>query len=173
MSARLLPPRLTRRLLATLVLSLLLGAALYAIGVLRYSIPEAVLVALLGGAVLTLLPWVLSETGEGVKRAYWLSTTSQESMPPAAMDYRLLRLRRDLRDAVERDDRYDAVYPVLRELAAERLRSSHDIDLDAEPERARQVLEPQLWRYLSTPPTDTRRRSRSALHTAIEGIEKL
>jgi hypothetical protein len=35
------------------------------------------------------------------------------------------------------------------------------------------VVDPLLWRYLTTPPTDTRKRSRSALHTAIEGIEKL
>ena len=89
------------------------------------------------------------------------------------MDYRLVRIRRDLRDALERDDREDPVWPLLRDLAAERLRARHDIDLDADPEAARQVVDPLLWRYLTTPPTDARKRSRSALHTAIEGIEKL
>jgi len=84
-----------------------------------------------------------------------------------------VRLRRDLRDAVERDDRSDEIYPVLRGLAAERLRAHHQIDLDTEPERARQVVDADLWRYLTTPPTDTRKRSRTSLQTAIEGIENL
>lgn len=149
------------------------GALLYYIGSLPHTLPEAVLVVLLGTAALALTHRVLTRAGREVEPAYWVSTPHAESTPPAAMDYRLLRLRRDLRDALEREDRPDHIYPVVRELAAERLRTQHDIDLDQEPERARQVLPQGLASYLDAPPTDTRRRSRSTLHHAIEGIEKL
>ncbi|QFG67951.1 hypothetical protein [Ornithinimicrobium pratense] len=170
-------PRLWDRLRAAYLpfalLALGVGALLYYIGSLPHTLPAAVLVVLLGTAVLALIHRVLAQDGRGVEPAYWVSTPHAESTPPAAMDYRLLRLRRDLRDALEREDRPDHIYPVLRELTAERLRARHDIDLDDQPELARQVLSPGLIRYLDAPPTDTRRRSRSALHHAIEGIEKL
>lgn len=152
---------------------LLLGSLLFYVGSLRYSLPEAVAAVLLGALVISLVPWAITGTGHDAERAYWVSTPRLEAAPPAALDYRLVRLRRDLRDAIERDDRTDEVYPVLRGLAAERLRANHQIDLDTEPERARQVVDPHLWRYLSTPPTDTRKRSRTSLQTAIEGIENL
>lgn len=149
------------------------GALLYYIGALPHTVPETVLMVLLATAVLALIHRLLTRDGREVEPAYWVSTPHAESTPPAAMDYRLLRLRRDLRDALEREDRPDHIYPVLRELTAERLRARHDIDLDDQPELARQVLSPGLLKYLDTPPTDTRRRSRSSLHHAIEGIEKL
>lgn len=152
---------------------LLLGGLLFYVGSLRYSVPEAVAAVLLGALVLALVPWAVSGTGHDAERAFWVSTPRAEAAPPSALDYRLVRLRRDLRDAIERDDRTDEIYPVLRELAAERLRAHHQVDLDTEPERARQVVDPHLWRYLTTPPTDTRKRSRTSLQTAIEGIEKL
>lgn len=155
------------------VVALGVGTLLYYIGSLPHTVPEAALVVLLGTAVLALIYRVLSRAGREVEPAYWVSTPHAEALPPAAMDYRLLRLRRDLRDALEREDRPDHIYPVVRELAAECLRTQHDIDLDQEPERAREVLSPGLASYLDTPPTDTRRRSRSTLHHAIEGIEKL
>ncbi|RIK15178.1 MAG: hypothetical protein DCC50_08945 [Acidobacteria bacterium] len=157
--------------LAALVL--VAGGLAFYVGSLRYSVAEAVAVVLLGALVVSLAPWAIAQTGRRAERAYWVSTTRQEAAPPDALDYRLVRLRRDVRDAVERDDRADEIYPVLRGLAAERLRAHHGIDLDAEPERARAAVDEHLWRYLSTPPVDTRRRSRTALRTAIEGIEKL
>ncbi|MFK5689745.1 hypothetical protein ACI3EY_08750 [Ornithinimicrobium sp. LYQ92] len=164
---------LRRSLLPAGLVTLVVGGALYYIGSLAHSLPEAVLVVLLGGTVATLTLWVLARTGEEVDQAYWVSTPRQDAVPPSALDYRLVRLRRDLRDALERDDRADEIYPVIRELTAERLRARHDIDLDTQPELARTVLDPALRRYLDTPPTDTRRRSKSALHTAIEGVERL
>ncbi|AXH95900.1 hypothetical protein [Ornithinimicrobium avium] len=164
-------PRGGALLLAALVL--VAGGLAFYVGSLRYSVAEAVAVVLLGALVVALVPWVIAATGGSAERAYWVSTTRQEVAPPDALDYRLVRLRRDLRDAVERDDRTDEIYPVLRELAAERLRARHGIDLDAEPERARAAVDAHLWRYLTTPPVDTRKRSRTSLRTAIEGIEKL
>lgn len=169
----LIPPDQRAVVLPIAALVLAVGAGLYYIGSLRHSLLEVVLLVLLAAAVLMLLPWAITRTSNDAERAYWASTPRQESVPPAALDYRLVRLRRDLRDALERDDRTDPIHPLLREITAERLRSLHDIDLDTEPERARAVLDPNLWTYLTTAPTGTRRRSRTMLHTAIEGIEKL
>lgn len=160
-------------LVPALILVPAAGGLLWYVGSLPHSLPETVLVILLGGAAVTLTLTSVARIGEGVERAHWLSTPRTDAVPPAALDYRLLRLRRDLRDAVERDDRRDDVHAVVRELAAERLRARHDIDLDTQPERAEQLVGPALWHYLTHPPTDTRRRSRSALENAIDRIEKL
>lgn len=165
------PHRRLRGLLPTLALALVVGALLWYVGSLPHSVPEVVLVVALGAAVLTLSQRML--TGLHVERAHWVSAPRQDSVPPSALDGRLVRLRRDLRDALSREDRADEIHPLLRELTAERLRARHDIDLDAEPERARAALDPRLWTYLSRPPTDPRRRSRGTLEHAIEGIEKL
>lgn len=170
---RTLPRSLRRSLVPGLLISLGLGAGLWFIGSLPHTLPVAALVVLLGAAVAILVWWTLGRLGEDVEQPYWVSTPRQEAVPPDVMDYRLMRLRRDLRDALDRDDRPDEIYPVIRELAAERLRSLHDIDLDTQPEEAHAAMDDQLWRYLSTPPTDTRKRSKSTLHTAIEGVEKL
>lgn len=170
---RIVPPDQRATVIPTAIACLAIGAGLYYIGSLRHSVLEAALVVLLATMVIVLLPWALTRTSRYAERAYWVSTPRQESTPPAALDYRLVRLRRDLRDALERDDRGDVIQPLLREITAERLLAHHDIDLDAQPERARATLDPHLWTYLTTPPTGTRRRSRTLLHTAIEGIEKL
>ena len=168
-----LPRDLRRSLVPATIITLGLGAGLWFIGSLPYGLLPAVLVVLLGGTVATLTLYAVARLGEDVDQAYWVSTPRQEAVPPDVMDYRLVRLRRDLRDALERDDRGDDIYPVIRELAAERLRALHDIDLETHPEDAQRVMDPQLWRYLAAPPTDARKRSKSALHTAIEGVEKL
>lgn len=160
-------------ILPALVLVPIVGGLLWYVGSLPHSPPEVLLVILIGGVAVTLALTSVGRVGEGVERAHWVSTPRHEATPPSALDYRLLRLRRDLRDALERDDRPDQIHGVLRDLAAERLRTHHDIDLDAEPERAQKVVDARLWHYLTHPPTDTRRRSRSALENAIEGIEKL
>lgn len=168
-----LPRDLRRALLVGLLVAVAAGAGLWFIGSLRHALPAAILVVVLLGTVVTVIFWLMGRVGEDVEQPYWVSTPREESVAPDVLDYRLMRLRRDLRDALERDDRPDEIYPVIRELAAERLLAEHDIHLDAQPEAARAVLDEQLWSYLSTPPTDTRKRSKSALHTAIEGIEKL
>ena len=162
-----------RATLVPALVTLFVGGLLWYVGSLPYSLARVGVVVLLGGTVATLAISLLSRTGEGVERAYWVSTPRGEATAPAALDYRLLRLRRDLRDALERDDRTDGIYPVLRDLAAERLRAHHDIDLETEPERARAAMDNRLWHYLTHPPTDTRRRSRSSLQHAVEGIETL
>lgn len=168
-----LPHDVRTTVLSLAVLSLILGGVLWLIGSLRQEPWVAFLVVVLGALVASLAPWAISRTGGEAERAYWTSTPRQEAVAPTALDYRIVKIRRDLRDSLERDDRPDSIAPLLRELAAERLRAHHDIDLDAEPERAQAVMTPELWRYLNHPPGGTRRRHRSVLHTAIEGIEQL
>ncbi|MGC5583223.1 hypothetical protein ACQE98_03625 [Ornithinimicrobium sp. W1679] len=165
--------RLRRTLLGALAATLVVGSLLYLVGALPHSLPEVLAVVLLAGTVLGLLLAALRRTGDGVEPAWWASTPREEAIAPAAMDYRLVRLRRDLRDALERDDRPDTVHAVLHDLAAERLRALHGVDLAAQPDEARALTGPELWHYLTHPPTGTRRSSRGAVQTAIEGIEKL
>ena len=165
--------RLRRTLLSSVVAVLALGTLLYLVGALPHTLPEVVAVVLLAGAALGLLLAALRRTGHGVEPAWWASTPREEAIAPAALDYRLVRLRRDLRDALERDDRPDTVHAVLVDLAAERLRAHHGVDLTTQPEEARALAGPELWAYLTTPPSGTRRRSRGTLQTAVEGIEKL
>lgn len=160
-------------ILPALLLVPVVGGLLWYVGSLPHSLPEVLLVIALGGIAVTLVLTSVGRVGEGVERAHWVSTPHHESAPPAALDYRLMRLRRDLRDALERDDRRDEIHGVVRDLAAERLLTRHGIDLDTEPERAEQAVGPRLWTYLTHPPTDTRRRSRGALENALEGVEKL
>ena len=46
------------------------------------------------------------------------------------------------------------VRPVLAEMARDRIRRHHGIDLSEEPERARAVLGEDLWRALTEAPID-------------------
>lgn len=166
-------PRLRRTVLPVLVGTLAVAALLYLVGSLPHTLPEVIALVLLAGTAFGLLLAALERTGRGIEPAWWASTPREESSAPAAMDYRLVRLRRDLRDALERDDREDTIHPVLRELAAERLTAHHGIDLATQPDEARAAMSPQLWQYLTHPPTGTRRSHRGALQNAVEGIEKL
>src|SRR5690606_37275837 len=95
-------PRPRREAWSSLVPALILvpaaGGLLWYVGSLPHSLPETLLVILLGGAAVTLTLISVARVGEGVERAYWVSTPRADAVPPAALDYRLLRLRRDLRD---------------------------------------------------------------------------
>lgn len=162
-----------RRALGAFLATAAIGTLLWFINVLRFNLAAAVVLAVLVGAVVTLLSWVMSEESARLKPAYWFATTREESVRPAALDYRMLRLRRDLRDATERSDRTDEIFPVIRALAAERLLTDHGIDLDTEPEAAAAVLHPDLLRYLSRPPTGTAKRSKRDIARALDRIEEL
>lgn len=168
-----LPRELRLSLIPGALITALAGAVLWVIGSLPHSRTVSALIMSLGWIVATCSWWLVRDSGQRAERALWVSDARQEAAAPAALDYRLIRLRRDLRDALERDDRPDEIYPLMRRLTAERLHAHHGIDLEDEPERAKDAMTPALWRYLSRPPTDTAKRSANALHTAIEGIEKL
>lgn len=149
------------------------GAVLAVVGVLRHDLPTTVLLVAVVGVVVSLLTWTLAEHGTRLSAPYWFASTREEAVRPAPLDYRMLRLRRDLRDALERSDREDEIYPVVRQLAAERLRARHDLDLDTQPEEAATVLHEQLTRYLTHPPQGTGKRSKRDLTRALDRIEEL
>ncbi|WP_109474426.1 hypothetical protein [Ornithinimicrobium cavernae] len=162
-----------RRALVAFVVTGAVGLLLWYLNVLRFDLVTAVVVALAVGAVVTLLTWVMSEESPRLKPAYWFATVREESVRPAALDYRMLRLRRDLRDATERNDRVDEIFPVVRALAAERLLAHHDIDLATDREAAEAVMHPELTTYLSRPPVGTGRRSKRDIDRALDRIEEL
>nr|MBA2696514.1 hypothetical protein [Actinomycetota bacterium] len=141
------------------------------------SLPHGLILGGLGvlaaGAALTVLNWTVTEHSAQLVGASWFPSRREESIAPSILDYRLLRLRRDLRDTTERSDREDTIYPVLVALVAERLLSVHGVDRDTDRERADALMHPDLVRYLANPPRDTRKRSRRELHTVIERIEEL
>lgn len=163
----------TRRALLAFLWTALAGALLWFLNVLRFDLVTALVFAVTVGSVVTLLTWVMAEAGPQLKAANWFATLREESVRPAALDYRMLRLRRDLRDATERSDRDDEIYPIIRALAAEHLRARHDIDLDSTPAAAAEIMGPQLTAYLDHPPTGPGRRSKRDINRALDRIEEL
>lgn len=165
--------RWASRLGGALVGTASVGALLWYVGSLGHAWPVNILVLLVSGAAVFLLTWTVSEHGQRAEVASWHASRREESAPPAALDYRLMWLRRDLRDTVERNDRPDAIFPVLRELALERLQAKHDIDPESDARAARERMHPDLVDYLTHPPTTTRRQDRRRLETVIQRIEEL
>ncbi|WP_256839637.1 hypothetical protein [Ornithinimicrobium faecis] len=163
----------TRRAVLAFLCTVAAGVLLWFINDLRFDLFTALVIALTVGAVVTLLTWVMAEESPRLKAAYWFATSREESVRPAALDYRMLRLRRDLRDSTERSDRTDEIHPVIRALAAERLLAHHDIDLDSAPEAAAEVMGPRLTAYVSHRPTGTGRRSKRDIDRALDRIEEL
>lgn len=149
------------------------GVVLWFVNVLRFDLTTALILALTIGTILSLLTWVMAEESPRLKAPYWFATNREESVRPAALDYRMLRLRRDLRDATERSDRTDEIHAVIRGLAAERLLANHDIDLEVTPDGAAEVMGPRLTAYLTHAPTGTGRRSKRDIDRALDRIEEL
>lgn len=75
---------------------------------------------------------------------------------PETMDRRFRRLARHtdrVTYAVVATRHYESgVRPVLAELARDRVRRHHGIDMTAEPERARELIGESLWQALTTTP---------------------
>lgn len=138
---------------------------------LRHPGPVAVAVTLALGACLTVLVWILQDHADQLRTASWSGSDESDATPADRLDYRMLRLRRDLRDTVERSDRVDAVQPLLRKLAAERLRARHGVGLD--DARAAELLGPGVHAYLTREPLTTARRSPDRLRSALDRIEAL
>jgi hypothetical protein len=90
-------------------------------------------------------------------------------------DVRLARLDESLGRTVERSDHYARVTrPMLRALAAERLRNNTGVDPDGDPTTARRLLGEELWEIFATapdeqaPPPDRHR-----LAALVERVERL
>lgn len=163
-----------QRALGALAVVAMLGLLLWYVRVLPDSLPLALLVMLLMVAVIGMLMWSLADHAGDLEAASWhAALPDRESSGPMALDYRLARLRRDLRDALERDDRPDTIHPLICDLAVEQLRARRGVEARSDPEAARQVLDPAVWDYLTTPPTTNARRSSKQLARVLDELERL
>jgi hypothetical protein len=111
---------------------------------------------------------------------------------PSAFAYALVRLRapRDARSAEVPEERdvvlsrlsafhyYIRVRPVLQEIATQRLRSRFGVELEREPERARELVPSRAWEVVrpdAAPPADRLARGPSvdAQREVVEALEGL
>jgi len=73
----------------------------------------------------------------------------------AEQDVRMARLDASLRRASETGEHYARVgRPMLRSLAAQRLRDRTGVDPDTDPTTARRLLGEELWQIFATPPDE-------------------
>ncbi|MEO7286410.1 MAG: hypothetical protein ABI140_05780 [Jatrophihabitantaceae bacterium] len=88
---------------------------------------------------------------------------------------RLKQLERRLQRASTDLDKFDwSLRPTLTQLATERLRNKHGINVRTEPERARAMVGEPLWLIMSTPQNGPRSApTRAQLTALIEAIEAL
>ncbi len=159
---------------AVAVICIGLGGALLWFGgsLPREPIVAAVVAVLVGGA-LAALWWSSIDLPRPADAASWYAVRRDEAAVPPSLDYRLVRLRRDLRDALERNDRRDEVHPLIRELTRARLMQRHTVDLDAQPDEAAALMSAALTTYLASPPKANEKRSMKQLSDALTGIEEL
>ncbi len=162
-----------RRVLNGLAVVVLLGLLLWYVRVLPQSPGLALLVMLLLVTVTCLLMWSHADHVGDLEAASWHTALPAEAGGPMALDYRLVRLRRDLRDALERDDRPDEIHALVCDLAVDQLRVRHGVDARNDPEAARELLAPPVWDYLTSPPTTTAKRSARQLAAVLDQLEQL
>lgn len=91
----------------------------------------------------------------------------------AGHDPRFSRLSRLLAEATDRVTVSDEIHRILRALTSERLARLHGIDLGTQPDRARQLLGDELFRYVSQPARRLRGNEAAHLSRLISRIEAL
>lgn len=165
--------RWSTRIVGLVLLTAGAGALLWFVGSLPREPTVAAAVTLVLGLTLGLLWWSHADLPRPAESASWYVVRRDEANVPPALDYRLVRLRRDLRDAVEHSDREDHVHALITELTRERLLQRHGIALHTEPDAARAHLSPPLRTYLAQPPSNTHKSSITRISDALTGIEEL
>lgn len=149
------------------------GALLWFAGAIpRDPIVAAAVAVLVGGAIAALW-WCVIDLPRPADAASWYAVRRDEASVPPSLDYRLVRLRRDLRDALERNDRPDKIHPLIRELTRARLMQRHSVDVDAQPQEAAALMSASLRTYLASVPRTNEKRSLKKLSDALTGIEDL
>ncbi|MGB3686847.1 MAG: hypothetical protein WA991_13585 [Ornithinimicrobium sp.] len=150
------------------------GALLWFAGTLPSSVAAAAAaVAVIVGCCI-LLWWTRKDLPAPIDTASWYVVRRDEAVVPPAMDYRLVRLRRDVRDALTKShDRPDRIHPQVMHLSEHLLRERHGIELETEPERATAVMDDALSAYLSSPPTMNHRTAVRELDRVLRGVEQL
>lgn len=166
-------PPWRRRVVNATGFVVVVGALLWYVASLPGDLVVAATVMVLITAVGGLLIWSHSDHATEIEPATWHATRSTEATGPMSLDYRLVRLRRDLRDALERTDREDVVHPLICDLAVERVRQKHGVDARTDPQEAQGHLPAELWDYLTHPPEGTGRRSATELSRMLDHLERI
>ncbi|MGB3258956.1 MAG: hypothetical protein WBG89_04260 [Ornithinimicrobium sp.] len=161
------------RILTVVLLAAAGGGLLWFVGSLPRDPVLAGAITVIISGILSVLWWSRSDMPAPAETASWYAVRRDHSAVPPALDYRLVRLRRDLRDALERSDREDLVHPLISTLARDRLLERHGVDLHTDPDEAAKHLTPALATYLSRPPTTTAKASFTQISGALSGIEEL
>lgn len=163
----------SQRILGATTLTLLVGAALWYVSSLPGNLALALTVTALLTAVGGLVLWSHTDHAREIEPATWHVTRLTEATGPMSLDYRLMRLRRDLRDTLQRTDREDTIHPLLCDLVVERLRQRHGIHVREDPESARAHLPAELWHYMTHPPQGTARRSAGEIAVMLDHLESI
>lgn len=161
------------RITTVLLLAAVGGGLLWFVGSLPRDpwLAGAVVLGVVGSS--SLLWWSKSDMPTPAEGASWYAVRRDDASVPPALDYRLIRLRRDLRDALEHSDREDLVHPLISSLARDRLLERHGIDLHTDPQAAKAHLTPALASYLAHPPKTTAKANFAQMSNALTGIEEL
>ena len=171
-----------RRRLAGAFVAVLLGAVPFGLVVLfRRGVADVALdVYLLYLAFVLLLAFVRT-TREAAPPDPHAAFTRELSRRPRSRE-RLTELARQEREvALAMDASYDLhvrLRPTLRLIAAHRLASRRNVDLDADPERARAILGDDAWEVVRAdrpPPEDRFARGipRETLHAVVDRLESV
>lgn len=150
---------------------LAVGLAIELIGVLGHSHPSPVLVIGTPVACLALLQLVRASVVE-------MPAPDPVMTPGVSTPEYFVRLRQLERrlDRASRDPfQFEwTVQPMLAQLAAERLRHKHGINMNHEPIQAREVVGEQLWQIMTTSPsTPSQPGTPHRLRELVEAISRI
>jgi hypothetical protein len=112
--------------------------------------PDPVLLALLIGVGAALM-WLYLDVSADAEVSRWPAMTEEPVRPPG-QDPRLERLHRMLTQHQSAHDVGDALHRTLTELADQRLVAHHGVSLLADPERAAEILGPELTSVVTQRP---------------------
>lgn len=161
--------------LATL-LTIAAAVTLFATNGIRARIVDAYLVALAAIVMLMLVRTAQALLPERQPSLFESALRATQAPAPAIGE---LSLERDVElGRVNAFHFYTRVRPVLREIAAARLKRRYGVDLDREPGRARELLGTSAWETVrpdAEPPADRLGRGPSvaSLRTVVDELERV
>lgn len=112
--------------------------------------PDPLLLALMIG-VGAVLSWLYLDVSADAEVSQWPAMTEEPVRPPGE-DPRLERLHRILTQHQSAHDVGDALHRTLTDLADHRLVAHHGVSLRADPERAAEILGPELTSVVTQRP---------------------
>lgn len=128
----------TRRIALAFVIWLVAAVAAWVLG----NQPDPLLLALMIGVGAALI-WLYLDVSADAEVSQWPAMTEEPIRPPG-QDPRLERLHRILTQHQSAHDVGDTLHRTLTELADHRLVAHHGVSLLADPERAAEILGPEL-----------------------------